>query len=100
MKSSLSAHYNQVEDMLKQFHLASKKSEIRGINIQVYYWLNLSSTPRVVIPSEQNMAIIGWLGRKDLTGVNEDQYATESRPVVKVPLANMRPMCTLLDILQ
>lgn len=100
VKSSLSAHYNRVDDILKQFHLASKKSEVRGVNIQVYYWLNLSSSPRVVTPSEQNMAIIGWLGRKDLMGIEEDQYATESRSVVKVQLANMRPMRSLLEFLQ
>ena len=100
VKSSLSVHYSKVEDFLQRFHLSSKKSEIRGINIQVYYWLDLSSTPRVVTPSERNMAIIGWLGRKDLTGIGEGQYATESRPVVEVELSNMRPMRTLLDILQ
>lgn len=99
VKSSLSVHHSNVADMLSQFHLASKQSEIRGINIQVYFWLDLSSKPRVTVPTEKNMAMIGWLGRKDLKGIAESAYATEARPVVRAPLNGMRPMRDLLELL-
>ena len=99
VKSSLSAHLN-VEQILTQFHLSAKRSEIRDINIQVYFWLKLSSRPRITVPSERNMAIIGWLGRRDLEKVAESHYATEARSVVEVKLNQMRPMSSLLEYLQ
>lgn len=100
VKSSLSVYRNQVENILEEFNLSSKRSEVQGINIQVYFWLDLNSTPRITIPSNNNMAIIGWLGRKELNGISEEIYSTEARSVINVKLKNMRSMRSLLDILQ
>ena len=100
VKSSLSALKSNAENIIDTFNLSSKKSEIQGINIQVYFWLDLHGSPRVSTPSNNNMAIIGWAGRKDLSGEKEGQYATETRPVVDFPLKKLRPMHSLLNILE
>ena len=100
VKSSLSVYYSGVEKIIKTFRLSSKQSEIRDINIQVYFWLDIKSKSRINTPSNNNMAIIGWLGRKDLSGVEEGSYATEARSVMKVRLSKMRSMNSLLNFLQ
>jgi len=100
VKSSLSVFKSSMDDILGGFYLSSKRSEIQGINIQVYFWLDLYGKPRVNTPSDQNMAIIGWCGRKDLTGRKEGGYATEARPAMNIKLKELRPMESLLNILQ
>ena len=99
VKSSLSVRYSEMEQILTQFHLSAKRSEIRDVNVQVYFWLESSSRPRVTVPSERNMAIIGWLGSKDLGKVPEKPYPTEARPVVDVQLKELSPMRRLLGFL-
>ena len=100
VKSSLSALKSNMDDILETFRLSTKKSEIRGINIQVYFWLDLTGKTRVSTPSNLNMAMIGWCGRKDLIGKDESTYATENRPVMNDYLKELRPMKSLLDILR
>lgn len=100
VKSSLSVLKSKMEDILETFHLSTKKSEIRGINIQVYFWLDLNGKTRVSTPSNLNMAIIGWCGRKDLEGKGESKYAKENRPVMNGHLKDLYPMQSLLNIIQ
>lgn len=95
VKSSISAYHADMDKILDTFSIATKASEICSINIQVYFWLNLQETPRVAVPSESHMAIIGWLGCKDFSGRNFVQYATEKREVANIKLRDLRAMETL-----
>lgn len=101
IKSSISAYKAGPEAIIGSdaFHLASKKSEIRDINIQVYFWLDISGkfSSRTTVPSEKNMMIVGWACRKDVTGTSH--YAGENREVVEVSLKDLRPMEQLLQYL-
>lgn len=99
VKSSLSALKSDFDEILDTFTIATKASEIRKINVQVYYWLNLKSMPhRTTVPSTNNMAIVGWVGENDIT--NFSKYNGEARQVADVKLRNMRSMQSLLDYLQ
>lgn len=100
VKSSISVLKSEMDDIIHTFRLSSKKAEIQDVNIQVYFWLNLNRSPRVSTPSDKNMALIGWCGRRDLIGREEGEYATEKRPIVDISLKELRSMNSLLDILQ
>jgi hypothetical protein len=99
VKSSLSA-LKGVDEIVDQFTLATKEAELRDVNIQVYFWLDLyaSSGYRTTVPSTRNFALIGWAGLKDITKFKS--YATEKREAPDVKLKNMRPMQELLEYLQ
>ena len=100
VKSSISAYYADINTILDTFSIATKKTEICDVNIQVYYWLNLKEKPRVAVPSEYNMAIVGWLGRNDFSGKAFVQYVTEEREVADIKLRQIRAMDTLLEYLE
>lgn len=68
VKSSLSYKLD-IEGILSICKIASKESELKDINIQVYFWLttNLKKNEnRLTVPSLRQAAIIGWFGRNDL----------------------------------
>ena len=90
VKSSLSVYKDNINDILDTFTIATKASELRKVNIQVYYWLKLKGENRITVPSNKNMAIIGWIG----------EYNTENRQVAKIKLRNIRTMKSLLDYLE
>lgn len=98
VKSSLSYKMG-IDGILKYFKLASTPKELRDINIQVYFWLDLdpSKGSRTTLPSLKNSAIIGWFAKKDLVGFNP--YNKESRPAPNKPLIEGRKMESLLDYL-
>lgn len=99
VKSSLSAYKNSFDDILDTFTIATKLSEIRKVNIQVYFWLNLRGKEhRTTVPSTDNMAIVGWVGENDIAKFSS--YNGEERQVADVKLRDMRPMHSLLDYLQ
>lgn len=99
IKSSLSVYKSDLDEIIDNFTLASKKSEVRDINIQVYYWLNLQggSHNRTTVPSNENMAIIGWLGSNDIDKYTK--YNTEERETVNKKLRDVRTMQSLLSYL-
>lgn len=97
VKSSLSVYKNEIDDILDTFTVATKASELRKVNIQVYYWLELKGENRITVPSNDNMAIIGWIGENDVKEF--DIYSTEKRQVAKIKLRNVRSMQSLLDYL-
>lgn len=97
VKSSLSVYKNEIDDILDTFTVATKASELRKVNIQVYYWLELKGENRTTVPSNDNMAIIGWIGENDVKEF--DTYSTEKRQVAKIKLRNVRSMQSLLDYL-
>lgn len=99
VKSSLSVYKSNVEEILENFTVASKKSEIRKVNIQVYFWLCLKGNNdyRITVPSSRNMAIIGWVGENDIKKFG--CYSTEHREVAEIKLKEIRPMGTLLEYL-
>ena len=104
IKSSLSVYKQSPEEIVEnpKFHLASKRSELRAINIQVYFWLDTkgSTGHRTAVPSEKNMMIVGWVcGRKIRNASAYSAYATEGREVVEVSLKELRPMSELLQYL-
>lgn len=98
VKSSLSVYKDNIDDILDTFTLATKESELRKVNIQVYYWLKLKGENRITVPSEKNMAIIGWIGENDVKEFGT--YSTENRQVAKLKLRDIRTMQSLLDYLQ
>lgn len=98
VKSSLSVYKDNIDDILDTFTVATKASELRKVNIQVYYWLKLKGENRITVPSEKNMAIIGWIGENDVTEF--DRYSTENREVAKLRLRDIRAMESLLDYLE
>ncbi len=97
VKSSLSVYKNKIDDILDTFTVATKASELRKVNIQVYYWLELNGESRTTVPSNDNMAIIGWIGENDVEEF--DTYNTEKRQVAKIKLRDVRSMQSLLDYL-
>jgi hypothetical protein len=99
VKSSIAA-LKGIDDIVDQFTLATKETELRDVNIQVYFWLDLFASDgyRTTVPSTRNFALIGWSGIKDITKFNS--YATESREAPDLKLKKMRPMRDLLEYLQ
>ena len=98
VKSSLSVYKDNINDILDTFTIATKASELRKLNIQVYYWLKLKGENRITVPSNKNMAIIGWIGENDVKEFGT--YNTENRQVAKIKLRNIRTMKSLLDYLE
>ena len=98
VKSSLSVYKDNINDILDTFTIATKASELRKVNIQVYYWLKLKGENRITVPSNKNMAIIGWIGENDVEEFGT--YNTENRQVAKIKLRNIRTMKSLLDYLE
>lgn len=99
VKSSLSAKISEMEKILDTFTIATKKSEVSDVNIQVYFWLNTSGNPRQTVPTLKNMAIIGWLGKKDFQSISWGKYNNESRQAPSEKLRELHPMKELLKIL-
>lgn len=95
VKSSLSVYKSDIKDIIKEFTIATKKSEVRKVNIQVYFWLILNGEHRVSVPSNGNMAIIGWVGENDIHGFSK--YATENRESPTIKLNEARSMNSLLN---
>ncbi|QHM73818.1 hypothetical protein [Mixta intestinalis] len=97
VKSSLSAKFDLVQ-IINKFKLATKKSELTAVNIQVYFWLTIdpkeNNQNRITVPSLKQAAIIGWFGRKDITEFT--RYNHEQREVPAIPLSKARPMDNLL----
>ena len=98
VKSSLSVYKNNIDDILDTFTVATKESELRKVNIQVYYWLILNGVNRISVPSDKNMAIIGWIGENDVEKFGT--YRTENRQVADIKLRDIRTMQSLLDYLK
>lgn len=100
VKSSLSAKKSNIDDILKIFTIATKKSELRQVNIQVYYWLDIDNKEghRTTVPSTDNMAIIGWIGDKDVTDFTTYNKEERESPKDK-KLKDTRTMQSLLDFL-
>lgn len=96
IKSSLSVFKEEINDIL-DFTIASKESEIRDVNIQVYFWLEIHAKKgyRVNVPSMCNFAIIGWVGKNDIKKFVS--YKTENRKAPNKKLKEMRPMKILLE---
>ena len=100
VKSSLSVYKNNPEDILNMFQLSSKRCEIQDVNIQVYFWLNPGNNKtRVTVPSTDNMAVIGWIGKKCINNFVVGKYKTEKRETVNIKLTELHPMETLLKYL-
>jgi hypothetical protein len=99
VKSSLSV-YKNLEEIPNEFRLATKRSELRAINIQVYFWLEPRATPRVTVPSTNNAAIIGWFTKQEVEQGGFTQYATENRQTPKIRLNEARSMQSLLGLLR
>lgn len=99
IKSSLS-YSKGAEGILSTFKLATTFNELRDINIQVYFWLNLypaQNSSRKTFISFSNSAIIGWFGIKDLKNFKSYNYEKRSAPTV--PLNEARSMQSLLQYL-
>ncbi|WP_449354661.1 hypothetical protein ACUL41_17740 [Virgibacillus natechei] len=103
VKSSLSVFKNEPNDILNTFKLASKESEIRDINIQVYFWLDAfgrlsTEKHRVNVLNHKYAGICGWLGSSDATSFT--QYNGEKRQVLDKQLKDLRSPHTLLEYLK
>ena len=100
IKSSLSA-LKDLNHIVSHFRLATKQSELREVNIQVYFWLVINPTgdnkSRTTVLSLRNSAMIGWFGLKDLNSF--EHYPTEDREVPTRPLSEARSMESLLSFL-
>lgn len=96
IKSSLSAKKSPKE-ILKQFTIATKQSEIREVNIQVYFWLDIEGKNRITVPTTNHCAIICWCGPNDIKNFNH--YNTEKRQAPSAKLREQRTMESLLQYL-
>lgn len=99
VKSSLSV-YKDLDGILNEFRLATKRSELKKINIQVYFWLEPRGNPRITVPSTNKAAVIGWFTDEDVAKGGFTKYATESRETPNIILREARSMRSLLDLLQ
>lgn len=100
VKSSLTFS-KSIEGIINEFKLATTKSELRDINIQVYFWLELfppDEKSRITVSSLKNSAIIGWFTKNDLPMFNV--YNHENRQVAVKKLSEARAMITLLKFLK
>ena len=77
--------------------LATKRSELKDVNIQVYFWLSLTNEPRITVPSTNNVAIIGWFTKADVERGGFTTYKTEDRQTPNIKLSEARPMDELLN---
>jgi hypothetical protein len=99
VKSSLSAMHD-LPRILSEFTLATKRGELRHVNIQVYFWLDLHARGghRVTVPSLERAAIIGWAGLREIQHFG--RYATEVRQSpAGYKLQQMNPMADLLPLI-
>ena len=100
IKSSLSA-LKDLNYIIHNFKLATKQSELREVNVQVYFWLVINPPgnhqSRTTVLSLRNSAIIGWFGINDLS--NFESYATENREGPTKTLREARSMESLLELL-
>jgi hypothetical protein len=99
VKSSLS-YKMDIDGILNNFKLATKESELRDINIQVYFWLSLAppqTQSRVTVPAIRQSAIICWFGSNDIS--NFAAYNHEKRQAPAVLLKQGRCMRDLLKLL-
>jgi len=99
VKSSLSVLKSDPEKILNTFTLATKSEEVREINIQVYFWLSVYSTPRISVPSMRQAAIVAWAPAEDLAGARFNSYKGEHRPAPDKKLSELRPMNELVAML-
>ncbi len=102
VKSSLSV-FKTPAAIVETFTLATKRSELRDVNIQVYFWLDIfskgtSEKNRVNLPNAKNAALIGWAGRRDLQAFAV--YEGEAREAPELKLKDMRPMAELLELVR
>lgn len=100
VKSSTSVFKSTIEEIIDNFTISTTLSEVQDVNVQVYFWYELDGKPRITVPSEHNLAIIGWAGKKDLKAVDYASYTTESRKAPKIKLRDLRPMTELLRYLK
>lgn len=99
IKSSLAYKLN-LESILNQSKLATTSSELREVNIQVYFWLSLNpprGQPRVTVPTIRQSVIIGWFGNHDINTFTT--YNREQRQAPDTTLRNARPMGDLLKFI-
>ena len=99
VKSSLSVQYD-LPRILAEFTLATKRVELRPVNVQVYFWLDLRPADghRTTVPSLRRAAVIGWAGLRDIQQFR--QYANEQRESpAGFKLHQMRPMADLLPLI-
>lgn len=100
VKSSISVYHSRIDKILTTFSPAITEKEVAQVNIQVYFWLRIKDCPRTNLPSEYNMAIIGWLGEKDFCNKKFIKYETEGRKSLNIKLEKMRSMASLLSLLE
>lgn len=101
VKSSISC-LKDVSGILKSFKLATKKSELRDINVQVYFWLTVDPPKgdnRVTVPTLRQSALIGWFGSKDIDDFTKYNHE-QGREVSNLNLEYAWPMSKLLDYLR
>ena len=96
IKSSLSATKTDPAEILSTFTLATNPRELRDVNIQVYFWLNISNPPRVTVPSLQNAALFAWASASDLGTGEFAAYRGEHRAAPSTRLIALQPMSELL----
>lgn len=101
VKSSLSVKLD-ANGILNICKMATKKSELRDINIQVYFWLTTvpkDGESRVTVPSLRQAAIIGWFTKDEL--IQFTTYKHEAgREAPAETLRAGRSMASLLKYLK
>lgn len=99
VKSSLTFSKDE-NGIVEEFTLASKASELREVNIQVYFWLRLHPKPhesRITVPSLAQCALIGWFGCRQIAQFQHYNHEQRQSPLVRLKEANS--MQKLLDYL-
>jgi hypothetical protein len=102
IKSSFS-FAKQPSEIIKLFKLATTPSELREINIQVYFWIDPhkpAGQPRTTLPSLTNCAMIGWFPKDDLEKQKFAAYNGEMRVAPIAGLEHARSMNSLLAFIQ
>lgn len=102
VKSSLSV-FKLEDEIVSNFTLATTSREVRQVNIQVYFWLDIygrgnEDGSRRNIPNLKSAAIIAWASKKDLTTF--DRYSTEARLAPKKKLNELRTLNSLLSYIK
>lgn len=101
VKSSLSYKLD-MDGILNICKIATKESELRDINVQVYFWLTTEPKPgenRVTVPSLRQSAIIGWFSKSDLVKFSAYKHEAGRDAPVEV-LRESKSMTSLLPYLK
>jgi hypothetical protein len=92
----LSTHKSEMPDILESHSLSVDTAQMCGINFSVVYWYQLREKPRIMLPSLQQTALLGWVSDKNL---REKMQSGQTSKYAAIKFNELRPLAELLQFL-